>query len=139
MIPNIRLLRAEENFDYGTFGLWIVQTRVFSVTLEPADLLNQPFVSSIPAQQYICERYSSPNYPNTFQIMNVPGRDKCLIHPGNIKKHIEGCIILAQHVGKLNVKGQEHRAVLNSGKTFDMFMKLMYGVKKFHLTIVEHY
>jgi len=137
--PSIKLLRVEENFDYGTFGNWIINTRVFCVTLEPPDIENSRNISSIPAQQYECKRYSSPKYPDTFQVMNVPGRDKVLIHAGNLKKHTEGCILLAEKWGKLEVATQEERAILNSGKTFDKFIKMMYGVNKFNLTIVEHY
>ena len=65
----VELIRLEENFDYGTFGALRINKEVFCVTLEPADLLNKQNVSSIPAQQYLCERYSSTKYPNTFQIM----------------------------------------------------------------------
>jgi len=71
--------------------------------------------------------------------MNVPGRSKVLLHAGNLKKHTQGCILLAQHFGKLEVATQEERAILNSGKTFDKFIKMMYGVQKFNLTVVEHY
>ena len=135
----LRLIRLEENFKFGTFGVWVVNSRMMCVTLEPADLENRKNVSSIPAQQYICERYSSEKYPNTFQIMNVPDRTKVLIHPGNTKYHTEGCILLAQHVGLLNVGGATSRGVLNSGKTFRAFMALMNGVDRFHLTIKECY
>ena len=137
--PVIKLLRVEENFDFGTFGVWLISTRAFCVCLEPPDIENSRNISSIPAQQYECERYSSDKYPDTFQVMNVPNRDKVLIHAGNLKKHTEGCIMLAQHFGKLEVATQEERAVLNSGNTFKSFMNLMEGVKKFNLTIVEHY
>ena len=131
----VELVRLEENFVYGTFGVLKVDKEVFCVTLEPADLLNKQNVSSIPAQQYSCERYSSQKYPDTFQIMNVPGRDKCLFHPGNRIKDTEGCVLTAQYFDKL----YGDRAILNSGNTFKKFMDLMRSVAKFHLTITEHY
>lgn len=139
MIPTVRLIRVEENYKYGTFGNWIVNSRLFCVTLEPADLENRKNVSSIPAQQYICERYSSEKYPDTYQIMNVPDRSKVLIHPGNTIHHTEGCVLLAEHAGKLNIGGATERGILNSGRTFRAFMALMNGVDKFHLTIIECY
>jgi len=138
-VVTVRLIRVEENFQYGTFGNWIINSRLFCVTLEPADLENRKNVSSIPAQQYICKRYSSEKYPDTFQIMNVPGRSRVLIHPGNTIHHTEGCILLAQYVGKLNIGGVVERGVLNSGKTFRAFMALMNGIDEFHLTIIECY
>jgi len=139
ILPTVRLVRVEENYQFGTFGNWIIGSEAFCVTLEPADLENRRNVSSIPAQQYFCERYSSDKYPNTFQIMNVPDRDKVLIHAGNWIEDTEACIILAEHYGKLKVDGKEKRGVLNSGKTFLNFINVMEGINKFSLTIVECY
>jgi len=134
--PIVELIRLEEDFKYGTFGVLKIQKEVFCVTLEPADLLNKKGISSIPAQQYTCERYSSQKYPNTFQIMNVPDRDLILFHAGNEITHTEGCVILAQYYGKLKSVG---RAVLNSGSTFNEFMERMIDFDQFHLTIKEVY
>lgn len=130
----VELIRLEENH-YGTFGVLKINKEVFCCTLEPPDLLNVRNISSIPAQQYICERHRSSKYGNTFKVTNVPGRSSVLIHAGNIVKHTKGCIILGQYFGKL----KENRAVLNSGKTFKCFMTMMDGVGKFHLTIREVY
>jgi len=129
------LIRLEENWKHGTFGILRINKRVFCVTLEPPDLENEKNKSSIPAQQYVCRRYSSENHPDTYEITNVPGRDKVLFHSGNIKEHTSGCILLGQHFGKLH----EQRAVLNSGRTFHNFMGLMGAANVFHLTIYERY
>ncbi|MEA2065883.1 MAG: DUF5675 family protein [Thermotogota bacterium] len=134
-MKTVRLIRLEENFQYGTFGVLLIDSEVFCATLEPADIENQRNVSSIPAQQYLCQRYSSAKYPDTFQITNVPNRSYVLFHAGNISAHTAGCVILAQYFGKL--KGD--RAVLNSGITFKSFMNIMTGVNEFHLTIKENY
>lgn len=131
----VELIRLEENHDHGTFGVLKINKEVFCCTLEPPDRLNTQNVSSIPAQQYICERYRSPKYGNTFKVTNVPGRSSVLIHAGNVVNHTKGCIILGQYFGKL----KDLRAVLNSGKTFKCFMEMMDGVDKFHLTIREVY
>jgi len=133
MIPVVELIRLEESSLYGTFGVLKINKEVFCVTLEPADLENRQNVSSIPAQQYICRRYSSKKYPDTFQVTNVPDRDKVLFHPGNDIDDTEGCILTAEHYGKL--KG--NRAVLNSGNTFEAFMGTMKDINEFHLTIRE--
>jgi len=135
MLPIIEIIRLEENFKYGTFGVVKINKQVFCVCLEPADLENKQNVSSIPSQQYVCERYSSAKYPNTFQIINVPDRNYVLFHSGNTIKHTKGCILLAQYFGKL--KG--NRAVLNSGNTFNSFMNSMHRIDKFHLTVSENY
>ena len=135
MIPIVEIPRLEENFQYGTFGVLLIQKEVFCVTLERPDILNKPFESSIPAQQYICERVVSSKAGETFQVMNVPDRDHVLFHPANLMIELQGCIALAQYFGKL--KGD--RAILNSGNTFKAFMEIMKGYDQFHLTITEVY
>lgn len=128
------LLRVEES-EEGTIGIWRIDKIMFCVTLEPPDFLNKIKISSIPIGQYICKRYSSEKHPDTFEITNVPGRTKILLHPGNKIKDTEGCVCLAEKQGKL--KGD--RAVLNSGVTFKNFMHVMRGTPEFSLTITEHY
>jgi len=129
------LIRLEENFKYGTFGALILSGQFFCVTLENPDIANKRNISSIPAQQYLCRKVQSPKWGETYEITNVPDRTHVLLHPGNIVKHTEGCIILAQYPGKL----RENRAVLNSGNTYRSFMKRMELHHEFLLTIKEHY
>lgn len=129
------LIRLEENFEYGTFGVLKLNKRVFCVTLELPDKQNQSNISSIPAQQYQCQKKNSPNFGETYEILNVPGRFNVLFHAGNVVDHTKGCIILGQYFGKL--KG--NRAVLNSGTTFKRFMQLLQGEHGFHLTVKEVY
>ena len=131
----LEIIRLEENFEFGTFGVMKLDKEVFCVTLEPRNEGNATGISSIPAQQYECRRYSSRKYPDTWQIMDVPGRDKILFHSGNLVTQTEGCILLAQHFGKL----QANRAVLNSGATFQSLMNTTRGYSKLHLTITENY
>lgn len=131
----LELIRLEENDQFGTFGVLKINKEVFCVTLEPSDKLNAPCVSSIPAQQYKCKRITSPKYGETFEVTKVPGRDHVLFHSGNIVEHTQGCILLAQHFGKLN----HNRGILNSGVTFQNFMRELKGVGEAHLTIREVY
>ena len=131
----LELIRLEEDYDFGTFGVLKLDKRVFCVTLEPRDEFNARGISNIPAQQYECMRYSSPRYPNTWEITGVPERSKILFHAGNVAAHTRGCPLLAQYFGKL----QGDRAVLNSGKTFRDFMAITDRVERLHLTITENY
>lgn len=130
----VELIRLEES-EQGTIGVLKIDKEVFCHTLEPADMLNKANVSCIPAQQYICQRVRSPKFGNTFEIMNIPGRSHVLFHSGNTADDTLGCILLGLTVGRL--KGQ--RAVLNSGKTFSVFMATMSKESKFHLTIKTEY
>lgn len=129
--PVIELIRLEENENFGTFGVLLIQKEVFCVTLEPPDFLNMKFVSCIPEQQYLCSRVNSPTFGNTFEVRHVPDRTHVLFHAGNRVEDTEGCILLAQHFGKL----RGDRAVLNSGRTFRKFLDTMEDVTTFHLTI----
>ena len=132
MQPILELIRLEET-DAGTFGVLKVNKQVFCVTLEPGDLENAENRSSIPAQQYTCRRVKSPTFGKTYQVLGVPGRSDILFHPGNTISDTAGCILLAQHFGKL----YGNRAVLNSGSTFDQFIAWMEEYPFLNLTIRE--
>lgn len=130
----VEITRLEEG-EAGTFGVLRVNKRLECLTLEPQDRLNRQGVSSIPAQQYRCERVCSPRFGDTFAVYGVPGRDHILFHPGNVAEDTQGCIVLGSRVGSLRGR----RGVLDSGAAFGRFMDLMHGQEAFHLTIAEHY
>lgn len=135
MKPVVELIRLEENYEHGTFGALKLNKELFCWTLEPRDEENAANISSIPAQQYDCGRYSSLRYPGTFQVLNVPGRSRILFHPGNTDDDTAGCILLGETLGKL----QGVRAVLNSCRTFRRFMAMLEEFDEFTLTIREVY
>lgn len=131
--PHIEIIRLEDNFDYGVFGVLMINGEIFCVTLEPYEWQNQKSISCIPAGQYECVRIVSPKFGTTYEIINVPNRSDILFHAGNVLQDTEGCIIVAEKFGKL----RENRAVLNSGSTFTGFLNLMHPYEKFKLTIKE--
>ena len=133
----VEIIRHEENERFGTFGILKLNKRVFCVTLEPADRENAVSISSIPAQQYICRLVDSPRHGVTFEVCNVPGRTHILFHPGNKVEHTEGCILVAQHFGKVDMN-QDARKIHNSGNTFHRLM-IALGPEPFHLTVREVY
>jgi hypothetical protein len=134
MQPILELIRLEET-GAGTFGVLKVNKQVFCVTLEPGDLENRVGRSSIPAQQYNCRRVRSPEFGATYQVLGVPGRSGILFHPGNVGSDTSGCILLAEHFGKVS----GNRAILNSGKTFRQFIGMLEDFLYVHLTIREVY
>ena len=121
-----RLVRIASIPQYGTFGAISIDGVPFCVTLEP---YHQKI---IPAWQYVGEPYKSPKHGNVYLLKDVTGRSMIELHPGNLVKHTVGCIVLAQHYGKL----QGDLAVLNSGDTFAEFLKVM-NKEPLHLTITE--
>ncbi len=42
---------------------------------------------------YNCIPHDSPKHPDTYEILNVPGRTSILIHTGNYASDTEGCIL----------------------------------------------
>jgi len=133
----IEILRVEES-EQGTISIIRVNKVVLGVTLEPSDMLNLQNISSIPTGQYVVKPYSSAKYPNVYQVMDVPGRSKILMHKGNTDDHTQGCIILGAKTGYLR-GDKEERAVLNSGDTFRKLRAILGKKEEAHLTITEHY
>lgn len=138
LYPIVEIVRLEESFEFGTFGIIKIQKEVFCVTLEPPDIENAKNISSIPAQQYMCWKVNHPKYGETFEVKDVPDRSGILFHKGNTKGDTRGCIILAEHFGKIRLATQM-RAVKNSGVTFKNFRNMMFNYSAFHLTIKEVY
>lgn len=79
-------------------------------TLERPNLNNQrdnPFTnenesSCIPEGIYVCKKYSSPKYPDTWEITGVPNRDKILFHTANYVDQLLGCIATATTIQDMN-------------------------------------
>ncbi len=140
--PIVEIIRLEENYDHGTFGVMKINKEVFCWTLEPRDEENAQNISSIPVQQYVCKRVKTGlssvlrlGLDETFAICDVPGRTDVRFHPGNTDNHTLACILMGETLGKL----RGDRAILNSGKTFLRFMNVLEGYDEFHLTIREEY
>lgn len=132
-MPIVEIIRMEMTKEFGTFGMLKIDGKCFCMTLEPPDLDNEEFVSSIPFGRYICKPYSSNKYPDVYQVIDVPDRNNILFHPGNVSNDTSGCIILGESIRKL---GSIQRAVMNSGRTFDRFRAAV-GKNEFELRILE--
>lgn len=103
----LRLIRVSEN-NYATYGVLVKESgEAFAVTLELPWKENKNKISRIPAGTYLLKKYSSDKFKNVFQIMGVPGRDKCLLHVGNFPKDTEGCVLVAEWFDGGNVAGSK--------------------------------
>lgn len=130
------LIRLESSAQ-GMLGVLKINKAVFCFTLEPPDKENKPYVSCVPAGQYICSLVQSPRHGETYEVKEVHERSQILFHPGNTVDNTEGCILPGSTVGKINTSPHQ-RAVLNSGQTFRKLMQIMNG-QDFHLTILEFF
>lgn len=95
---------------------------------------NASNISCIPVGTYVCKRYHSEKFPDTFEVTGVPGRSSVLFHAGNTSADTHGCILLGRSWGWLY---GDKRAVLNSGETFKDFLALTASADEFPLTIID--
>lgn len=127
----VRIVRLEQTQE-GALGSIVLLGELFCTVLMPD--AGDPVRYQIPAGRYKCRRYHGTRWKNTFEIV-VEGHTALLFHSGNTEESSLGCPLLGQYPGKLKGK----RAVLNSGKTFEAFMKRLEGVNEFDLEIVDLY
>ena len=134
-MKSLRLTRITTHPKQGTFGALTIDGTPFSVDLEPSNMDNKKFLSCIPEGRYMIRPIVSPKFGKTWEVVDVPDRENIMFHAGNWAFNTDGCIILAQHFGKLHGRW----AVLNSGNTFKAFLSTMDGEKEAELTIVNSY
>ena len=112
-------------------------SRAFCVSVERDH--EDPQFKPIPAGDFLARRYHSAKYPDTFEIVDLPGcnllgaRSKLLFHWGNTEDDSMGCIILGEQFEYLNKKF----AVLQSKKAFQEFMEITKGLESFKFRISE--
>jgi len=117
----------------GTFGVLFDGDIPFCLTLEREWKNNKKGESCIPTGRYICKRFQSPKFGNTFEITDVFGRTYILFHKGNIEDDSHGCVITGEEYGEYKGK----IAVLSSGKAFNEFILRTTGINTFYLIITE--
>ena len=135
-MKTLTIKRIAENED-GTFGVFINENQPFTVTLENKWLNNKPFVSCIPAGEYVCKRVNSPNFGNTFEVTNVPNRTHILFHWGNRSEDTEGCILIAEMFGVLYSEGAILMSRSGDDKGFNEFLDITKDLDEFKLKILD--
>ena len=131
----VRLIRVDASYDYGTFGVLMVDGEAVCLTLEDYYRENKKNVSCIPAGQYTCRRYASPKFGETFYVDCVSDRSGILFHKGNTDEDTSGCILLGSTFGEVAGK----KAILNSSSTMSKFLEIMKDEDEFKLSISEDY
>ena len=127
------ILRRVTTSNKGTKGVLVFNNDPFSVTLELPWLDNEPYVSCIPAGEYICKRVNSPKFNDTFEVTNVPNRTHVLFHKANRLRDLLGCIGVAEKFGYIGGES----GVLESKHGYNEFMNLMSDTDEFRLIIVD--
>lgn len=131
----ITLTRELQHPD-GTFGQWVQPGCALLYTMEDDWLQNAKGKSCIPAGDYTLQRTIFHRHNlETFEVMNVPGRTRILIHPANTEEDVEGCIGLGLQIRQLKVAKDEDtgaldvlkKAAVSSKQAFNTWMWSMQG------------
>lgn len=137
-MKSLTLFRTHPTPDgtFGVLGPW--------ATVEEEDLGNRRNISSILPGSFVCRRtqYHGGGY-ETFEITNVPSRDRILFHVANTEEDIAGCVGIGMQLGVLNRQDEDtgqivpKLAVVDSQRAFDEFMSYWKGVNSWVLHIRE--
>ncbi|MEO1945369.1 MAG: DUF5675 family protein [Candidatus Thioglobus sp.] len=103
-------------------------------TLEPTWADNKRNISCIPAGEYNVVKYSSEKYPEVYEVQDVPGRSKILIHAGNFYKDTKGCILVGQDIVHIDADGIMD---VSSSKSTLRMIKDVTKYENFRLIILE--
>lgn len=143
------LLRFADS-PFGAFGYLDVfddaGTRVLRLCTAEDDWLdNTPGKSCIPVGRYRC-KLSTWHKANVaaYEVTGVPNRTRILIHFGNTEENVEGCVLVGEDFGALQVVDEDatppvvrHKwAVTRSRPAFDRLMQALAGVDSFTLDVV---
>jgi hypothetical protein len=120
-----------ESTDSATFGVLMLGTRAFCLTLERPWKQNMREVSCIPEGTYLCKPVNSPHFGPTWEIQGVPGRANILFHKGNYATDSKGCILL----GKCIADFPEGRGISQSKEAFLEFSRKLAVFHEIFLTI----
>lgn len=141
---NAQLTRDTSAGEDGTFGVLLIGSLAF-YTVEEDRRGNQRRVSCIPPGTYRCRRtiYYRHGY-ETFEVTDVPGRSRILIHPANTEEDVEGCIgVGLRNRVPFTLVDEDtgiRRTKLGVGDSQPAFRRLMdhlVGIDEFELTIID--
>ena len=109
-------------YDNRTIGRLICGDEIFW-TVEKPWKNNKPFVSCIPAGKYTITKGNSPRFgPDTWQVMDVPGRTHILFHVGNFSNDVVGCIAVGTDLlGQLEGVGKSRAAMERFDKALESY------------------
>lgn len=135
------IIKRFPSTEHGTFGAWCdAEGYPLMSSLERPWLDNIPFKSCIPAGKYQCVRVSTglkavhkAGYEETFEVMDVPGRDLIRVHPANWYDELEGCLSTGTRFGYIHGRP----AVKSSVAAFKEWMQMLEAETRFELEIIQ--
>jgi hypothetical protein len=129
--PKFTLKRLSDD-GYQTLGLlYNPSTTVYHV-LELPWKNNQPKISCIPKGTYDVEKRYTDDRGWHFHVLNVPDRDKILMHIGNFFTDVKGCLLPGK--GLADINGDGRLDVTGSRPALNALLKMMPA--KFKMEII---
>jgi len=136
-LPTIHLYRVVEDPALGTFGMVAKEKVPFCCSLELPWRQNKNDISCIPANAYVCERFTHKDLGLAYRVIGVPGRSGVLIHIGNLVKEIRGCILLGNSFDVVTTKAGSGPGVAASRQALFELMAATNNEPKFILSIED--
>jgi hypothetical protein len=135
----MELVLKRTYFNDATLGcLYILgQDNPVFYTIEKPWKENQKLISCIPERTYEVLPYSSPKFPDVWELQNVSNRDKILIHKGNYEHDLQGCIAIGLASGYMYYEKEQKKAVTSSGLAVSELKRLTKYPKPFRLAIIH--
>lgn len=134
-MKKLTLLRTVSS-DKGTLGILYYNNDILCYTLELPWKDNKTSISCVPTGEYRCELWNSPKFGMTYELQDVPGRSKILIHKGNWVTDINGCVLVGMQQSILDGSNNRY-SVFNSTEAFKKFTQILDGDIGFDLEIKE--
>jgi uncharacterized protein DUF5675 len=129
----VTLVRVE-SFTDGVFGLMELPGGLTLHTVEDDWKDNQRNESCIPNGEYELVRTIYHKHKiETFEVVDVPNRDRCLVHTANTEEDVQGCIGVGMRPGTFSVVDEDDpqkrrknkRGVVDSRIAFGKFMEAL--------------
>jgi len=116
----VEIKRIASN-EAGTYGVIIVNKKHLFCSLELGFNSNKKNISRIPAGTYDLRKRRTGKYANHYELLNVPSRSGIIIHSGNTKEDVRGCILIGERFYE--------KGVLDSIKALKRFHSLLKAAK----------
>jgi len=120
----VRLKDGDHKQTLGRFHFYRGLEEIFTgCSLELPDRGNRRKISRVLAGKYWCEERYSRKYGWHYMLKDVEGRTYILIHFGNYVKDTQGCIILGNKNGFVDINKDGHLDVVSSKYTMRQLRK----------------
>ncbi len=118
----------------GVLNVFNLNRNIFNCkTLELAENGFKPNIGHIPAGVYEATKINTVEYPNSIQLLNVPGHNGIYIKTGNYMEQIRSCILVG--VDWIDINKDGYLDISSSRQTLNSLFKILPA--KFKVTVLD--